>query len=1302
MGYVTFRNTGRSTTTIQEAVNIAGPGETIIVGGGTYDENVIVNTDYLTIENAPGEQVIVNGQVSGLASTFTVAEGISLTLRTSDGEPGNFIVNAPPGVAQAAALYLAGDNDTTNDTTEERESRTPTSVTEITLNADGGHALLTGGAENGLAFTGNVFGGAPGGPLVYVQGTDSLSSLPASTDVKFIDNIFNGDAGGSPLLGVEADGGEISGNQFTGSSSYAILELWGDGILVEGNDFRGASVNGNGTYISDSAGTYQESALVADNIFDGSVYIQGKNGVYASIQAAVNAASDGDTIVVGPGTYNENVTIDNEALTIVGANQGVEGAQHTGTESSIVGRVTVSGAKSVTFDGLEFRATSSTGTTGPSNAALSFSGSGDHAVQNSVFFNTTNGGGTNARAIMLDTTVSGDVAITGNLFTGSSEGKFSTAAWSTAVWSDGSSPNLDITDNTFRGVRTGLNLDGYSDATTEVAGNTFVVAGSGISVGLPKTTTVEGIHDNLFANVDSDFNFRNVATPITVDLAATQNGSTASNVTSLLAGTAGDTLTGTSGADIIAADGRLPGETGFETVGGNDTVDAGQGADIVYAGAGNDGVDGGVGSDNMDGGSGTDTARFAGAYTGYTITESNGTYTVSDGTDTDTLTRFEFFDFNGNTVATSNPSAIVSAGPSIDSVVEAGTDEDGDPDTLAVDENSPSGTPVATVTADDPNLAAGDALTFTLVTSSGAAYTGPFSITKTGTRTASIVVAGATDYEAATAHDFLVKVTDGTGRAATQAVNVAVLDRNDVAPTITSDETASVVENTPASTIVYTAEASDPDTVGTRGYSLSGDDAALFSISASSGEVRFLSSPDFEAPADRDGDNVYELVVRASDGVNESTKDVTIRVMDVNETPVAVDDGVVVRGRSASTGNVLANDGDPDAGDVLHVTSVQLAGGSAVAVPASGTVTVAGAYGTLVIAADGSYSYQALNRDGSDAFTYTVADDAGVTDTAQLLVEVEAVAPTTSASSQRFSFAFTQAQVEFRQNEVLLTGPDGVTYDVTGMDTLTFTDGTIQENDGAPLVDDLFYYDRNLDVWAAGVDADQHYGQYGWREGRDPDAYFSTSGYLGANQDVKAAGINPLQHYDQYGWREGRDPGVNFDTTLYLQNNPDVRAAGLDPLAHFLQYGQEEGRAVYEAVGPGVAINSQGGFDAEYYLLANVDVAQAVPRGDDAFAFALQHYNDYGRYEGRDPNGLFDTSGYLAANPDVAAAGINPLQHYHQYGWREGRDPSGEFDTSSYLAANPDVAAADIDPLVHYLQYGIYEGRNPFADGQIG
>ena len=97
--------------------------------------------------------------------------------------------------------------------------------------------------------------------------------------------------------------------------------------------------------------------------------------------------------------------------------------------------------------------------------------------------------------------------------------------------------------------------------------------------------------------------------------------------------------------------------------------------------------------------------------------------------------------------------------------------------------------------------------------------------------------------------------------------------------------------------------------------------------------------------------------------------------------------------------------------------------------------------------------------------------------------------------------------------------------------------------------------------------------------------------------------------------------------------------------------------------------------------------------GQNTLKFAYEHYETYGWHEGRNPNAFFDVNKYLAANPDVKAAGIDPLMHYDTWGWHEGRNPSSAFNTSAYEAHNPDVATAHVDPLTHYLQYGIHEGR---------
>ena len=111
-------------------------------------------------------------------------------------------------------------------------------------------------------------------------------------------------------------------------------------------------------------------------------------------------------------------------------------------------------------------------------------------------------------------------------------------------------------------------------------------------------------------------------------------------------------------------------------------------------------------------------------------------------------------------------------------------------------------------------------------------------------------------------------------------------------------------------------------------------------------------------------------------------------------------------------------------------------------------------------------------------------------------------------------------------------------------------------------------------------------------------------------------------------------------------------------------------------------------FDPIFYQQTNPDVAAA---GGDP----LEHYRLFGWQEGRDPHPLFCVRSYLETNPDIAAAGVEPLEHYLDFGWQEGRNPHPLFDVTFYRGSSPDVAAAGIEPLKHYLDFGWQEGRNP-------
>ena len=70
------------------------------------------------------------------------------------------------------------------------------------------------------------------------------------------------------------------------------------------------------------------------------------------------------------------------------------------------------------------------------------------------------------------------------------------------------------------------------------------------------------------------------------------------------------------------------------------------------------------------------------------------------------------------------------------------------------------------------------------------------------------------------------------------------------------------------------------------------------------------------------------------------------------------------------------------------------------------------------------------------------------------------------------------------------------------------------------LVDEPFYHRKYPDVAEAGVRASDHFMDSGWREGRDPNPWFSCSAYFSANPDVREEHLNPFLHWLSEGRRE--------------------------------------------------------------------------------------------------------------------------------------------------------------------------------------
>jgi Ca2+-binding RTX toxin-like protein len=317
-------------------------------------------------------------------------------------------------------------------------------------------------------------------------------------------------------------------------------------------------------------------------------------GTFATLQAAVDAASDDYVIRVRAGTYDEDVTVD-VGVTILGAQRGVAGADGardaaSGTgETTVIGRWTITSATDVTIDGLRFVNDATTTGGGAANPILGIRTGGDasgHSITNSIFWSTVAGGanGVDDRAISTSVIGGGAISITDNLISGTSTGAFGTAAWGRGIWFDGGGVALTVDGNTTQSTRTAINLDMTGSSTASISDNLITNAGTFISGGVD----VDGVSlvDNDLSNVGTDFNFRNISSDVVFDASTAIDTIAPVNpgvdAVTILGGGGNDRFTGTDGADV------LDGNNLNLTAADNDTLIGGLGNDLLLGRGGND------------------------------------------------------------------------------------------------------------------------------------------------------------------------------------------------------------------------------------------------------------------------------------------------------------------------------------------------------------------------------------------------------------------------------------------------------------------------------------------------------------------------------------------------------------------------------------------------------------------------------------------------------------------------------------------------------------------------------------------
>ena len=233
--------------------------------------------------------------------------------------------------------------------------------------------------------------------------------------------------------------------------------------------------------------------------------------------------------------------------------------------------------------------------------------------------------------------------------------------------------------------------------------------------------------------------------------------------------------------------------------------------------------------------------------------------------------------------------------------------------TFSVDENSPNGTVVGTISVSDDNVPEGDSLV--IMTANG---NGAFAI-DTLSRVITVADSSALNFEATPSIDFTVQLTDmggdgsgipGTGLSDTATITVQLNHVND--PPGIGKQSFSISENSANGTSVGFVIASDPDAGDIVTFSTSD---ANFDIDTNTGEITVANSAalDFESVDSLD----LTVTVTDQDGLMAMAT-VTVNLSDVNEPPV-LDDQSFFASVHSSAGTFIdtIDVDDPDAGDIF-------------------------------------------------------------------------------------------------------------------------------------------------------------------------------------------------------------------------------------------------------------------------------------------------------------------------------------------------------------------------------------------------
>ena len=217
-------------------------------------------------------------------------------------------------------------------------------------------------------------------------------------------------------------------------------------------------------------------------------------------------------------------------------------------------------------------------------------------------------------------------------------------------------------------------------------------------------------------------------------------------------------------------------------------------------------------------------------------------------------------------------------------------------------------------------------------------------------------------------------------------------------PTFSNSTTFSLDENSSLTTNAATITVNESATITIN----SGNDSALFTIvisDSTTARIRFLSSPNFEAPTDVGGNNVYDLSVRATDTAgNFTNQSIAITITNVNEAPSITNSSSNPTASLTQAENITSvatyTATDPDAGAMLRFSL----SGTDAADFAIDSVT-----GVLAFATNPDFEAP-LDSDTNSAYIVIVTvSDGTLTDTQTVTVTITNVNESSTVGAPTFS-----------------------------------------------------------------------------------------------------------------------------------------------------------------------------------------------------------------------------------------------------------------------------------------------------------